>query len=330
MVMGKKLTYFIVLAYSICLLFSCSNDNEDKNKIISDYAGTYSGNQLKVLVSDVEMADREAVINDDGMLILKNVVPGESSIEIQLSLSNGMLTGNTAFSGGNVSVTAGLDKNILSVDAIIQLNNALSGTWNLLPYTQNSNGEIISNPVFVNASPTDATVTIMGEEMNVGTMCYFLSGIIGVYASEIKSLTFLPDGFVIATMKNEVIGSTPRGLLQYYIKDNLIYFIPNLSAITELIGSNPKSRVSIDDLVNLVNMITITGVPLAYDIDNGELKIFVTKSMMQPSLQLIQQLVIPLLPDSNPLFVVVKDLYTEFCTAISSCTSFDIGMAFLK
>lgn len=323
--MKKRLFYLFALIASMTIV-SCGSDNKDdkKDETAGDYAGTYTGNNLDLNVGGVSMSDYSASISSAGVLTLTNVVPGDATMNVTLACTNGVLTGTGTASTGSVSVQGKVEDSKLTMTVDITMSNSLIGTWSPMPFTSDSDGNITSNPIYVTATPEDATVTFIGQQMPMSMMSSFIEAVVGAYAQQLLSVTFEADGFLTASyisMGGE-IKTTDKGLVRYYVKGSMIYIIPNVSAMM-------TRATSIDDLLGMLNEITVNGLPLMFDTTSG-LKVWVTKDMMLPYVKIIDETLLPMLPEENELVVMLKTVLPEFITILETATQFDMGIELKK
>lgn len=325
--MKKNLLFLFALICSMSLFTACNNDDDQP-----DYTGSYAGDALELSVSGVKMTSSEVAVNGN-ILTLKNVVPGLATVDVPLTVNGTEIEGTNSISNGSVSVKgsvkdavaatkAGVTGKVMALEVSIKYTGNEVGTWNLLPYTQD--GDVLtSSPILVEAESASGTVPFFGMEQPVAAFQSFLSGILGAYAQEIKSITLREDGFIVATYADSKKGDTPVGLVQYYIKDNMIYVIPNLSMIGEIM---PTSRaINLGEIMEMLS----NGLPLIYSVDNGNLKVYVTKEMIAPYLTLIEEL-LPLLPAENELVMMLNMYFPSVKGAIDSCSKFNMGLLMKK
>lgn len=325
--MKKNLLFLFALICSMSLFTACSNDDDQP-----DYTGTYKSDALELSISGVKMTSSEVAVNNN-VLTLKGVVPGLATVDIPLTVNGTEIEGTNSISNGTVSVKgsvkdatvatkADATAKMMTLDVTIEYTSNGVGTWNLLPYTQEDE-VLISSPILVEAESASGTVPFFGMEQPVAAFQNFLSSILGSYAQEIKSITLRADGFIVATYADSKKGDTPLGLVQYYIKDNMIYVIPNLSMLNAIM---PTSRAI--DLGQIMEMLS-NGLPLIYSVDNGNLKVYVTKDMITPYLTLIEEL-LPLLPAENDIVAMLNMYFAPVKGAIDSCSKFNMGLLMKK
>lgn len=98
---------------------------------------------------------------------------------------------------------------------------------------------------------------------------------------------------------------SPKGLVFWYVKSDVIYIVPNIDAIIkqinkdnggEIVGSTEDMmtkltaileqlgnyNINVDGLLPTVMEWATTGIPLKYGVDNGSLKVYVDKDMATP------------------------------------------------
>lgn len=323
--MKKSIFYLLGLLCSLGTMVSCSSSDDDKDtKDLSAYAGTYSGQKLDLSISDAVMGDKEVTIDKSGVMTLKYVVPGQANLEVPLDEVNGKLEGTSTFAGGSVSVKGLVKDSKLDVQVAIAMENNLVGTWTVKPYVSDDFGDVTSNPIFVNATPADMDVTFMGQPLKLSNVSTFMSGILGAYAQELKSLEFRADGFIVCKFTKEGTPDSPLGLVQYYVKDNMVYVVANVSAM--LGGSATRG---LDDLLDLMTQASTVGIPLIYGVENNTLKAYVNREMMIPYMKLINEDLLPMLPDDG-IMAMAKMLIPELTVILNDCKTFDLGMELTK
>lgn len=324
--MKKSIFYLMGLLCSLSTLVSCSSDNDDNGdtKDLSVYAGTYSGENLDLSISDAGVSDKEVTIDKAGVMTLKYVVPGEGDLQIPLQEVNGNLEGTATFTGGTVSVKGLVAKSKLDVNVSIEMKNNLVGTWTVKPYISDDFGDVTSNPIFVNATPDDMDVTFMGQPLKLSNVSTFMSGILGAYAQELKSLEFRADGFIVCKFTKETTPDSPLGIVQYYVKDNMVYIVANISAMMG--GTTTRG---LDDLLALMTQVSTVGIPMIYSVENNTLKAYVNKEMMAPYMQLINDDILPMLPDDG-IMAMAKTMIPELIVILKDCTTFNLGMELTK
>lgn len=317
----KSTNYYIwIIFFSITLLCGCSKDKDE----VSPLQGTYLGSNLELSINGVTLNNRVVGINNDGALILQYIIPGEVVIDIPLNNNNGKLSGETTISSGTISVQGELNKGKLIIDITYKINNPIIGTWDLSPLKTNVNNDIISSPVFIDAEPASATVSFLGKELTLAEISYMLESFLSEYLKAIKSITFRDDGFVVATFLDSKLGSTPVGLIQYCVKNKMLYLMPNLSEIYVLITNETQSRSELDVLSEILNLLT-EGIPFIYNIENNELKIYTNKQIMLPYFEILKE-ILPFLPDDNRLIKTIETYFSDIYSLINNCTKFSIGI----
>ena len=317
----KSTNYYIwIIFFSITLLCGCSKDKDE----VSPLQGTYLGSNLELSINGVTLNNRVVGINNDGALILQYIIPGEVVIDIPLNNNNGKLSGETSISSGTISVQGELNKGKLIIDITYKINNPIIGTWDLSPLKTNVNNDIISSPVFIDAEPASATVSFLGKELTLAEISYMLESFLSEYLKAIKSITFRDDGFVVATFSDSKLGSTPVGLIQYCVKNKMLYLMPNLSDIYVLITNETQSRSELDVLSEILNLLT-EGIPFIYNIENNELKIYTNKQIMLPYFEILKE-ILPFLPDDNRLIKTIETYFSDIYSLVNNCTKFSIGI----
>ena len=280
----KHLFLYVFIIISIC---SCSYDKNKNDASI--YQGTYLASNLELTISCVETTGKILGINNKGDLILQSIIPGETAIDIPLTHNNGWLEGATSIANGTVYAKGMIKDKKLTMDLTISITSSIVGTWQLAPLEINSEGIVQSSPIYVNAQPADETISIMDKTMTLGELDNTLEAVLGKYAQILSSITFTDDGYVVFTYTNSKLLSLPKGYIQYYIKDDLIYIMPNLTKIFALTNKTTESRSEIEVVAEILNLLT-EGVPFVWSLEDNSLKIFTNKQMISPYFMIIKEL----------------------------------------
>lgn len=332
--MKKNLLFLFALICSMSLFTACNNDDDDD---LSPYAGDYKEASLKLSIGEVPMIGKEVTLNGDKM-VLKGVVPGETALEIPVTIKSGAIEGSSVTDAREVTVTGAIDANkVMSLTVGLKLKNKVIGKWDLVPFTEEYDDEawesvVTSTPISVKAVSPDGKVPFIGG-MDIPTAKFesFMSGVLGAYAQVLKDITFREDGFIVATVKgtNGAADTTsPVGVAQYYVKDNMIYVIANLSSIMGVTRAN----AGMSDIEKVLTMLTTTGMPLVLEVKDNALHAYVTKEMMSPFVGLIEML-LPLLSDMEGMEDIAGLLnmyFPMFKGAFDKCTEFNIGLKLEK
>ena len=315
-----------ILFFIIGTLISCSDDKNKNDASI--YQGTYLGSNLELTISGVETTGKILGINNKGELILQYIIPGESVLDIPLTQNGGWLEGSTSINNGTVYAKGLIKDKKLIMDLTINITSPIIGKWELQPLNINSEGVVISSPIYVNAQPAASVINFMDKEMTLGELDNALEEVLGKYAQVIESITFKEDGYLIITFANSAIGTLPAGLIQYYIKDDLIYIMPNLIKLFTLTTSVTESRSEMEVISEIFNLLT-EGIPFVWNIDNNTLKIFTTKQMMSPYFIILKEL-LPLLPSDNEWVKIVDEYFPDIYKIFETVTKFDFGVSLKK
>lgn len=198
----------------------------------------------------------------------------------------------------------------------------LVGSWDLLRKpTMVGENTLTSAPLLVTWSAIDSEKPNMEEAANVVNL-FGSSALSGL----LNQITFHEDGNITAeywteTSLEDIFGGmdedgnfialhekwldSPKGLVFWYVKNDVIYIVPNIDAIIkqinkdnggEIVGSTEDMmtkltaileqlgnyNINVDGLLPTVMEWATTGIPLKYGVDNGSLKVYVDKDMATP------------------------------------------------
>ena len=317
--------YIYMYAIIIATLFSCSDDVKDDSSI---YQGTYLGSNLELTISGVQTTGKVLGINKKGELILQYIIPGESVIDIPLTLKGEWLEGSAAITNGSVNAKGYVKDKKLNMSLAINITSPIVGTWQMSPLKTDTEGAIISSPIYINAQPANTIVNFMGKEITLYELSNQLETMLGNYAAVIESVTFKEDGFIVFKYRDSKLASLPEGYIQYSIKDNTIYIMPNLIKIFELTNATTESRSEMEVVSEILSMLT-EGAPLTWNIDNNNLTIYATKKIINPYFVMLKEL-LPLLPIDNEWVKTVDEYFPYIYKIFQTTTTVDIGVSLTK
>ena len=206
--------------------------------------------------------------------------------------------------------------------------NHTTGTWQLPPFKTHAAAAITSYAIFVDAQPADVVVSLSGKNLTLAELCELVEALLGKYSQIVNNITFNDDGFVTASFADEALDVTPNGLMQYYVANNQLHLLPNLSEIFALATSYTQSRAETDAISEILNLLT-EGIPFIYELKGSSLKIYITKDMILPYLEILKEL-LPYLPDDNSLVKLLKAYFPQVYGVIDACTELQIGIVLEK
>ena len=193
----------------------------------------------------------------------------------------------------------------------------LAGSWNLQLTSTTVDNALVAAPLFITWTALDA------EKPNME----FAANVVNLFGSAalvnlLNQVTFHEDGNITAKYWSEITmedifngmgddGSfvvahdkwltSSKGLAFWYVKNNMIYIIPNIDAIiaqvnkdnggenvvktedmTVLLEKLGEYGINVEALLPVVMEWASTGVPLKYDAQGSTLKLYVDKEMVAP------------------------------------------------
>ncbi len=307
------------------MMMACSSDH-DKNSA-SEYQGTYLGANLDFSINGVAMKGKALGINEKGELILQYIIPGETVVDIPLSQTDGWLQGSKQLSDGSIDARGRVENKKLFMNINIKVDSPIVGKWKPVPFIMNQQ-QIVSSPVYVNASPADAIIEFMGKKMSVAELTYVLEKGLSQYILPIESLNFNEDGFLTVSFVKSPIKDLLKGLLQYYTKDNTLYLYINLPEIYSLSTSDIQSRAEMEVITQILNLMT-EGIPMSYSVSGNKLTVYLNEEALATYMAIIKEL-LPLLPNDNNWVKEFKAIFPDLYNIFNVVKDFEIGMELEK
>lgn len=341
----------------------------------------YTGNTLKLSYSDRELAGKQVIMQvsngQSATLSLQGIVPGEPAVSISdIALS---ADGYKCNFTGNATTTAGTQiaykGTVLGDTLTLSLNATLStaelgginGTWDIFSSIEKENKKISHSPAYFDwvSSYISPDLGLQSTTMLSESVRLIASHLV---AEVLHNVTFGKDGTVTAQyypelslsvddpMKliNSLVGdeieipadrqwkTSPKNLAFWYVKDNLLYIIPDIPMILKQVAEDGNSldfggldinallkslqtmtgeeikellsdfltQYEIDFDISSLEPATIkqivgwlsTGIPLKYEVKPNNLVVSVDQEMVKP---FMEQLLLPMIPALN---TVLKEM----------------------
>lgn len=303
-------------------------DKELLEELNTTFTTSDASNQFTLTYSDAPMAGKTATFNSaDGKtaqivlagttmsqlkpllgvdLVNPGVVPGETSTTLNVNLTP---VGETGFAfegtdeanGRSLAYKGTIEKGKLVMDVKVTMaDNELTGTWNLYQKVEGETTYPIrmkwgsSAPLFGFMEPGAlleivAQLPLIGEGDNKQSLITVISGLL-------QNITFAADGNIIASYSDAADMATPdwkkspANMVQYVVKDGMVYVYLNIDAIMSAAITPQTSTKALDlssilgillpKLPEIAPMLT-SGIPLGYTIDdNGMLGVYIEETKL--------------------------------------------------
>lgn len=321
--MKNKLLLLLILGVTF---FSACSDDDDK-----DYDGTYSGDQLKISVSNVELSGKEAVL-EGTTLTLKNAIPGEATTVFTLTEVGDRLVGKNENDNRELSLIGNKEKKVLALAISMKVKAAVVGKWDLIPFDLSTG---LSSPLLLNLetekenvafgtneNPEDNLISSNDFVMNIR---YIMFG--PILAKALQNVSLEEDGNVVASYTADVMGSgsptyttSPKGLVLYNVVGNKIYIGLNIDGIQSDLG-----RSEMNPLAGLMTMVE-AGIPLEYTLTGNDLNVYLTRETLLPVMDIVP-LLGTILPENFQFFA---PLLSQIATIVKESKKFDVGLMMTK
>ncbi len=239
-------------------------------------------------------------------LVNPGVVPGETSTTLNVNLTPVGETG-FAFEGTDeandrtLTYKGTIEKGKLSMNVDVAFaDNDLTGTWNLFQKTETDNVFPIrmvwnSSVPLLGLMQPGAILEIVAQLPLIGEGDNKLPLVTAISAL-LQNVTFGTDGNIIASysdagnMAAPVWQSSPANMVQYVVKDGMVYVYLNVEAIMSAATTSQSSTKSLNlstildlllpKLPEIAPMLT-NGIPLGYTIDeNGMLGVYIEETQL--------------------------------------------------
>lgn len=308
--MKKSLLSLFTVLCALSFFTACSDDDK------VDYSGTYEGEKLVLKLGDIVQTDKSVNISSSDF-VMNNVIAGEATTKVPVTFTDTKFSGTDTNADRIITVDGSIENNILTANVTLKLTNTLVGTWSI--YDGNITAKV--------EAPAGTKLFFLENELTVEQYQMILPALMGsMPQAYLKDITFKDNGFLVANYdaageaggKNDSWQSSPENAVRWYVKENQVYLVPNLSAIM------PKSTGP-----NLGDMLA-NGIPLNFVIKDGVLNAYVTKDQMLPMMDIIIGLVANIDSSDNIILGMMKLVLPEMKQTLEKCTKFELGMNLKK
>ncbi len=262
------------------------------------------GKTATIVLAGTTMSQLKPILGVD--LVNSGVVPGETSTTLNVNLTP---VGDTGFAfegtdgsnGRTLTYKGTIEKGKLSMDVDVAFaDNNLTGTWNLFQKKETDNIFPIrmvwnSSVPLLGALQPGAILEIVAQLPLIGEGDNKLPLVTAISAL-LQNVTFGTDGNIIASysdtsnMAAPVWQSSPANMLQYVVKDGMVYVYLNVEAIMSAAATSQTSTKSLNlntilnlllpKLPEIAPMLT-NGIPLGYTVDeNGMLGVYIEETQL--------------------------------------------------
>ena len=241
--------------------------------------------------------------------ILPAMAPGVIPGEVSTTLSNVPLTlsgekytfeGTDSSNGREVKYSGEVTKGKLTMAIKATLpKNDLVGAWNLAPIIpgETAGSANLSQPFHIVWDAGDATIDMsaMGlGKLPVSAVATIGGGLVSpMVAGVLQSITYQEDGNIVASYKKSAAATdwetSPINLAQYYVKDGNMYVLLNIDQIMATVAAN-GTKAGMADIIGIITPLIpylSQGVPLAYNVADGEATISAEKDLILQLLGLL-------------------------------------------
>lgn len=283
-----------------------------------------------------EVTENSATVSVNGL------IPGEGgtqTVEIKnVTLTKAgetetyMLSGKSETESYEIFIEANISSEwVMTARVNYGIKSSLVGKWNV---KMNGNvadcifnittqqGKIAFSDTIVKMLP-DELKNVFGDSVPDATFSQTIKGLLSQYIPFLNSIEFTPGGNIKITY-TDMTTQTPGELniLNYYIKDNQVYALIDLSAI---MGMLPTSRAW--DWSNILT----DGIPLDFIISGNTLNISLNQDVTTGILQFAGAM-LPMFGQMIPpdIFGLIMLVVTEANTIMTDSTSFEVGLVMTK
>lgn len=359
--MKKNLSLLFALLCAVTFFTACSDDDDTSYKTLS---GDYSTEKLDLTYNGKALNGKtismSALNGETGIIILKDIVPGEASLTVENVKLENLGNGNFSFDGQNanadrtVAVSGKVEGGKMTLATVFKVTSKVVGKWMLLPIdSEEQDPTKVKFPLILNID-TDiesmALPIMMGPNADIpweipmkydpdyGTS--FTLTIQALFSMIVpgllESIDLKEDGNLIATYKpfsmtmaddaENAPLTTPEGMVRYYVKDGYIYVLLDIAS---LMSTQTRADMDINTILSMLN----NGIPLKLDVTDAELKAYVDKDMMLPFMSMAD-LLKGMISNMEPIDAFIGKITAESLTKfiddavvlVTTAKSMEIGL----
>ena len=329
--MKKGLLYLLMLVMSASMFTACSDDDDSYKALTAEY----KADKLNFTFNNKTIIDRavslEALNETTGHLALKNMIAGEDSLVVNITMEN-IGGDNFSFTGKNetadrsVSVTGDVKNGVMTLSSTFKILSSVVGKWETF-----SEYEGTSLYVDIKNDKDSVTLPLMFGGKVSGTDLGQSLGLVGMILPQLLAdIELCEDGTLIAhyyaDLTSQGAGKAPleeKDLVTYNVKDGMIYILIDINTLMSRSSYTP-------DIMGLIK----TGIPLKFTVKEGKLRAYVDKQMMLPFLQLLPVLAPSIkdvvLPEPAPSFgftgELIAQLMIDVVPVIQNAEKADLGL----
>lgn len=299
--MKKMLCCLFAVVCTLAFFTSCEDDKNGNKLNVS-----YSGKNLNLSFNGRPLEGQKVVVSrvkDETFLSFDHLIPGTFVVDMEITMSpvaKTSLKGATDYAisgeknlkdGRTVFAKGTLSGAVLSLELVVEVHSPLTGTW-VLPEMKDLNGDgkidvADYNPqgnFFIKVETVSGSVDFSGESIpdalfNIGAT---LKGQ-AYLATHLKSITLKKNGYLVVSYSKDgkTFTDSPEGLLSYYVKDQLIYIVPDWATVLNALITKSRQPGELETLL-------VEGMPFAVISGEKEGEIYATfflnKKMIDPLL----------------------------------------------
>ncbi|MGN1216594.1 MAG: DUF4925 domain-containing protein [Phocaeicola sp.] len=367
--------------------------NDEENKLELTYSeasllgktATFTSTDGKTATIELAgntITELNAILGTD--LVMPGVVPGETTTTLKVELveddgDSFSFEGTDEANGRTINYKGEIEKGKLTLDlnVVLEKNELTGSTWNLKPTIYEDfwgTEQLNSTPISLKWE-SEKIFDLGFAKLNPGEMMAITLGLVTfdngagtkinahkAIANLLQSLTFMPDGNVVAkysdadNLASPVWQDSPLNLVHYIVKEGKVYAFLNIDAIialskdTEASSKSASSimpevmKIIIPKLPKLIPMLS-NGIPLGYRIEEGttgtkKFSVFIDNELGM----ILKEIIIEVLqneeivtalkemmandPEFGSMASMAKPIFTQGPEVFGSTTQIELGLNF--
>lgn len=328
-----KNRFLWLLILGMALFSGCSDDDDD---FFKNYSVDYSADKLDLKLNGKSFTGASVSFSsadkENAAVTLNGLIPGEPTLEVKNLVVTELSGKDYSFVGENknddrtISVEGTVKSGVLNLGTSFKVTSKVVEDWKLAPYVEDS-GVPVSSGLYMNIVPEADTSTIMG--MPVESFVIFASSIGGQLLPQLLTKVELKvNGSLVATYldmsaEEPSVLQSPEELVRYNVKDGLLYLAIDLASLNLDFGAliDGRSEQGANGILNML----VNGIPLKFDIKEEGLLVYVDQQMMLPFMDVIREMLIPMMQNSDDLKEMVPLVY-DIIRLVEKSQKIELGL----